>query len=183
MILSVRKKTFIQLVLHDLKAKHKSQCHPDNISIKYNPLICWGLFKSICHKKLLNKLIMQMPDSHSPASTPPWRINGLCSTYQNSSSWAVTQLKCTLPYILSHLKEKQSKRAKVLGVTESRLCWVQIRAPPLIAELTFTKYILHGRHWGTYAQPLFFSPLLKMNKLKLRELKWLVPGQAPKKKW
>lgn len=31
-LVSVREKTFIQLVLHHLKAKVKSQCHPENIS-------------------------------------------------------------------------------------------------------------------------------------------------------
>ena len=121
-----------------------------------------GAFKSICHKKLLNKLITQTLTHTLQQALLHEESMDFVQSIKTVSSWAVKQLKRSSS-LYSFSLEKKGKDAEVLGATELRQsCRVQIRASFLRAELTFTKCSGHSRHWGASTRPLFLSPLFNL---------------------
>ena len=117
-----------------------------------------GAFKSICHKKLLNKLITQTLTHTLQQALLHKESMDSVQSIKTVSSWAVKQLKCSSSlYSFSFKKKRQGCWS--LGSNRIKSCWVQIRASFLRAELTLTKCSGHRRHWGTSTRSLFLSPL------------------------
>ena len=123
-----------------------------------------GAFKSICHKKLLNKLITQMLTHTLQQALLHEESMDFVQSFKTVSSWAIKQLKRSSS-LYSFSFEKKKKRQGCWSLGSNRIktaAEFKSELHSLEQSSHFTKCSGHRRHWGASTRPLFLSRLFNL---------------------